>query len=85
MGECNVLLYALSTCIHCRNTKEYLDKCGVEYDCVDVDTLDADQRKQVIEELKKSNPSCAFPMLIIGDKIIIGFRMDEIREALNLQ
>ncbi len=85
MNPCDVKLYALSTCIHCKNTKEYLDKCGVDYDCVDVDKLDAEERKRVIEELKLSNPSCAFPMLIIGDKIIIGFRADEIREALNLQ
>ena len=85
MNASEVKLYALTTCIHCKNTKDYLDKCGIDYDCVNVDTLDTDQRRQVIEELKKSNPSCAFPMLIIGDKIIIGFRMDEIREALNLQ
>ncbi len=77
-------LYALSTCIHCKNTKELLNECGVEYDCIDVDTLDAEERKKIIEEIKSVNPSCSFPTLIIGDKVIIGFRKEEIREALNL-
>ena len=84
MAECDVKLYALSTCIHCRNTKDYLNSCGVDYECVEVDKLSGDERKQVIEEVKNINPSCSFPTIIIGDKIIIGFRKEEIREALNL-
>ncbi len=84
MSETCVKLYALSTCIHCKNTKELLDACGVNYDCVDVDTLDADERRETIEQIKKENPQCTFPMLIIGNKIIIGFKAEEIREALNL-
>ncbi|MCE5335087.1 MAG: glutaredoxin family protein [Desulfobacteraceae bacterium] len=85
MSDCGIKLYALSTCIHCRNTKEFLDKCGIEYHCIDVDKLVGEERQQIIEEIKQANPSCAFPMLIIGDKVIIGFRQDEIKEALNLQ
>jgi glutaredoxin-like protein NrdH len=84
MKECDIKLYALSTCIHCKNTKELLDDCGVNYHCIDVDKLDGDARKNVLEEIKAVNPTCSFPTLIIGDKIIVGFRADEIKEALNL-
>ncbi len=84
MAECDVMLYALSTCIHCRNTKEYLDDCGVKYDCIEVDKLEGDERKKIIEEIRKVNPGCSFPTIIIGDKIIVGFRKDEIKEALDL-
>ncbi|HOI93163.1 MAG TPA: glutaredoxin family protein [Syntrophobacter fumaroxidans] len=84
MADCDVMLYALSTCIHCKNTKEYLDDCGVKYDCVEVDKLEGDERKNIIEEIKKVNPSCSFPTIVIGDKIIVGFRKEEIKEALNL-
>ncbi|MGA2401797.1 MAG: glutaredoxin family protein [Syntrophobacteraceae bacterium] len=79
-----VKLYALSTCGHCKDTKEFLDKCGVEYDCVHVDQLEGDERRQLLDEIKKANPGCAFPMLLIGSKVIIGFKREEIREALNL-
>ena len=85
MKECDVKLYALSTCIHCRNTKEFLDQCGVKYDCVDVDTLEAEPRKKVLEEIRKINPKCAFPTLVIGDKVIVGFKKDEIKETLGIQ
>jgi len=84
MKECDIKLYALSTCIHCRNTKEYLDGCGVKYDCVDVDKLEGDERKEILEEIRKVNPHCSFPTLIIEDKVIVGFRKEEIKEALDL-
>jgi len=85
MKDCDITLYALTTCIHCKDTKEFLDKCGVDYDCVNVDKLEGDERRQMIEEIKKANPGCAFPMLMIGSKVIIGFKRDEIKEALNLE
>ena len=83
MKECDIRLYALSTCIHCRNTKEFLNDCGVNYDCIDVDKLDKEERTAILEEIKKINPNCSFPTLIIGDKVIVGFRKDEITEALK--
>ncbi|MGA7878308.1 MAG: glutaredoxin family protein [Desulfoferrobacter sp.] len=83
MKECDIKLYALSTCIHCRNTKEFLNDCGVNYDCVEVDKLDKEERNAILEEIKKINPSCSFPTLIIGDKVIVGFRKEEITEALK--
>lgn len=83
MKECDIKLYALSTCIHCRNTKEFLNDCGVNYDCIDVDKLDKEERAAILEDIKKINPNCSFPTLIIGDKVIVGFRKDEITEALK--
>lgn len=83
MKECDIKLYALSTCIHCRNTKEFLNECGVNYDCVEVDKLEKEERAAILEEVKKLNPNCSFPTLIIGDKIIVGFKKEEIQEALK--
>jgi glutaredoxin-like protein NrdH len=84
MNDCDVMIYALSTCSHCRNTKEFLTGCGVEYKFVDVDKLDGEERQKIIDEVKQVNPRCSFPTIIIGDKVIVGFREDEIKEALNL-
>jgi glutaredoxin-like protein NrdH len=84
MKDSDVKLYALSTCSHCKDEAEFLDKCGVDYDCVHVDNLDGDERRQILEEIKKTNPACAFPMLLIGGKVIIGFKREEIKEALDL-
>jgi len=82
--EKKVRLYSLSTCGHCRATKKLLSECAVEYDFTDVDLLQGDERRAILEDVKKFNPACSFPTIIIGDKVIVGFREDEIREALGL-
>jgi glutaredoxin len=77
-------LYSLSTCSHCRACKKLLSECGVEYEFTDVDLLPEDEKNRVIEEIKELSARCAFPTLVIGDKVIVGFKQDEIREALQL-
>ena len=84
MDARDVTLYALSTCSHCTNCKEFLNGCGVRYDCIDVDQLEGEERQIILEKIKEINPSCSFPTLIIGDRVIVGFREDKIREYLNL-
>jgi glutaredoxin-like protein NrdH len=84
MKECDVKLFALSTCVHCKSTKEFLNGCGVDYECIDVDKLEGEERQKIIDEVKQFNPRCSFPTIIIDGKVIVGFREDEIKEALEL-
>lgn len=84
MDQPKVFLYALSTCGHCRNTKRLLDENSVQYDFVDVDLLPKDEMNTVLDEVRKVNPQCAFPTLLIGEKVIVGYRELEILEALGL-
>ena len=85
MGEQEeVKIYTLSTCSHCRATKKFLDDCEIEYNFTDVDALKGEERKAILEDIKKINPRCSFPTIIIGDKVIVGFKEDEIKEALGL-
>ena len=79
-----VKMFTLSTCSHCKAVKNFLDECTVKYEFRDVDLLTGEERQAVIEEVKKLNEECSFPTIIIGDKVIIGFKEKEIREALNL-
>ncbi|MBU2623160.1 MAG: glutaredoxin family protein, partial [Proteobacteria bacterium] len=69
---------------HCKATKKLLGDCTIKYDFVDVDLLQGEERAAILEEVKKFNPSCSFPTVIIGDKVIVGFKEKEIREALGL-
>ncbi len=84
MTDLPVKLYALSTCSHCKCTKELLNECGIRFDCTEVDTLTGEERSNMIEEVKKLNERCSFPTVVIGDKVIVGFREKEIKEALGL-
>ena len=79
-----VKMYTLSTCSHCKATKRFLDDCRVEYEFTDVDLLDGEERASILEDVKKWNPNCSFPTIIIGDKVIVGFKEEEIKEALGL-
>ncbi len=79
-----VVLYALSTCVWCKKTKELLKEMNVEFDYIDVDHLGGQDKSQAIEEIKKWNPPCSFPSLVIDDaQCIIGFDEKQIRERLG--
>jgi glutaredoxin len=82
--EEKVEIYTLSTCSHCKSTKKFLDECKIEYDFTDVDLTSGEERKAILEEVRKLNPKCSFPTIRIGDKVIVGFKEDEIKEALGL-
>jgi glutaredoxin len=56
----------------------------VKYEATDVDLLDGEERAAILEDVRKWNPRCSFPTIIIGDKVIVGYREDEIKEALSL-
>jgi len=79
----DIKIFALSTCIHCRNAKKYLDECGVKYECVHVDELTGDERKDVVQEIKKHNPSVSFPTIVIKDTVVVGYHKDKIDKALK--
>ncbi|MHA2039935.1 MAG: glutaredoxin family protein, partial [Promethearchaeota archaeon] len=79
-----VKLYSLSTCSHCKATKRLLNEYAVKFEFLDVDILTGEERKAVLEEVKKINKECSFPTIIIGDKVIIGYKESEIKEALGL-
>lgn len=84
MTEKPVKLYSLSTCSHCKSTKKLLNDCTVWYEFVDVDLLEGDERQAILEDVKKFNPKCSFPTIIIGDTVIVGFKEEKIKEALGL-
>ncbi len=80
-----VFLYTLSTCGWCKKTKELLKENGVTYEYLDLDTSSKEDQKKAVEELKSKNLPVAFPVIIINDdKVIQGFKKDDILEALEL-
>jgi glutaredoxin-like protein NrdH len=85
MTDTPIMLYTLSTCSHCKSTKKLLNDCTIQYEFVDVDLLEGEERKAILEDIKKINPRCSFPTLVIGDKVIVGYKENEIKEALKIE
>jgi len=79
-----IMLYTLSTCGWCKKTKALLNELGVEYDYTDVDLLKGEEQAATVKEIMKFNPECNFPTLVINSqKCIVGYKEDDIREALK--
>ena len=78
-----IMLYALSTCGWCSRTKDLLRELGVDFDYTYVDLLEGKEQDDAMNEVERWNPKGSFPTLVIRDKKgIVGFREEEIREAL---
>ena len=84
MTDKKVKVFSLSTCSHCKSTKKLLSECTIQYDFVDVDLLEGDERKAILADVKKFNPKCSFPTIIIGEEVIVGYKEKKIKEALGL-
>ncbi len=85
MSKDMIILYALSTCSHCKSTRKLLSECNTEYTYIEVDDLEGDKRKKAIADIKEINPRCSFPTLKINNEVIIGYKENKIKEALEIK
>ena len=78
--------YGLSTCIHCKHAREFLEKHNLKFDLHYVDLLEGEERAQALETVKKYNPQISFPTIIIDDgkHVVVGFKPEALEEILEL-
>jgi glutaredoxin-like protein NrdH len=80
----DIRLYAISTCGHCRETREYLEGSGVSFEYLYVDLLGEDEMQEIYSEVLVFNPRGSFPTLVFENgEVIVGSRLDRIGEALR--
>ena len=78
-----VKVYALSTCPWCKKVKKLLDDQNVQYDVIDVDLAPEQEQKEALAEVEKLTGKRAFPVTVINDQVIQGFKQEEIEGALE--
>jgi len=84
-NEHKVLIYALSTCAWCKLTKRFLIDNNVEYEYVDVDLCDDEDKDEIKRDILDKGGSLSYPTIIIDGKTLInGFLKDKIKEALEI-
>ena len=84
-NEHKVTVYALSTCVWCKMTKQYLKDNDIAYEFVDVDLLDQKDKSKVHDVILSKGGSLSYPTTIVDDKTVItGFRKDQLNEALGI-
>ena len=80
-----VTLYALSTCVWCKLTKQFLSDNDITFEFVDVDLLDENDKSKVHETILSKGGNLTYPTTIVDDKkVITGFRKDQLKEALGI-
>lgn len=70
--------------MHCRMAKQFLREHCVNFEYVDVDLLEGDEKTEVLKEIYKLTKGYSFPVLIIGDSVLVGFNEAEVRQKLGL-
>ncbi len=77
------IMYALTTCLHCKNTRKYLEENGIEPTVIYLDDFSGEQRSSLMEKVRAYNPRGTFPVVLIpGGKVVVGFRKQLLQEAL---
>ncbi len=78
-----VKVYSLSTCPWCKKVKQLLDDNKVEYTAQDVDLMAGQEQQDAVAEVEKLTGKRSFPVTIINEKVIAGFKEDEILEEIK--
>ena len=80
----NVKLYALSTCPYCKLTKKFLEENSVEFETLEVDLLEEEAQDADVEKVREISGGASFPVVVIGEEVIVGFNKKRIKELLEL-
>jgi glutaredoxin-like protein NrdH len=80
-----VLVYALSTCVWCKMTKQFLKDNDVEYEFVDVDIAAEEDKDKIRKHIQEKGGVLSYPTIIVDDKkVVTGFRKDLLKKELEL-
>ncbi len=80
-----VFVYALSTCVWCKLTKQFLKDNDIQYEFVDVDLADEKDKEKIHETIQNMGGMLSYPTIIVDDKVVInGFRKDKLTEVLEI-
>lgn len=77
-----VFLYALSTCFYCQKSKKFLKENNVEFDYVDVDLQEGEEKQKLIDEVMDLTGDVKFPVIKVDDKHVVGFNEEKLKELL---
>ncbi|MDL2280058.1 glutaredoxin family protein [Desulfovibrio sp. OttesenSCG-928-G11] len=85
MAAHSVIFYGLSTCIHCRHAREFLEEHQIGFELHYVDQASGEERANLLTTVKAVNPNVSFPTIVVdGASVIVGFQPQVMARALEL-
>ena len=79
MEQKQVKIYTTSTCVYCRGAKEYFKEKGINYE-----EINLSEHPDRIQEMVQVSGQMGVPVILIDDRLIVGFNRGAIDEALGL-
>lgn len=73
-----IKVYGTSTCHFCHAAKEYFKEKNIEFEDINVE-----EDQKAAKEMMDKSGQMGVPVIIIDDKIIIGFDKEKIEEVLK--
>ena len=70
-NEHKVVVYALSTCVWCKMTKQFLKDNEIEFEYIDVDMCEPEEKEQIHQQIQSKGGSLNYPTTIVDDKKLI--------------
>ena len=75
-----VTVYSTPTCHFCHMAKDFFTSKGVVYEDFDVSS-NLEKRKEMVDK----SGQMGVPVILIGDKLIVGFNKPKIMELLGIK
>ena len=74
-----VTIYSTPTCHFCHMAKDYFTSKGVAYEDFDVSS-NLEKRKEMVDK----SGQMGVPVIVMGDKLVVGFNKSKIMEILGI-
>ena len=74
-----VKIFTLPECVYCKQAKAFFKENKVEYEEVNVE-----DNEDALKEMEELSGARSTPVIVIGEKVIIGFDEEKLKEALKL-
>lgn len=74
----NLVIYTQPVCGYCHELKEYLDKNNIQYEEKDIT-----KSREAWDELVNKYKVRATPLVVYGDKTMVGFSPEELKKMLG--
>jgi glutaredoxin-like protein NrdH len=65
-------------------TKEFLSENNVDFEYVDVDLLTGEKRTEVLREVYRLTGAYSFPVVVVGETVVVGFNRERLQKVLEL-
>jgi len=78
-----IMMYTLSTCPWCKKSKNFFTERNIPFEFIDYDKASKEEQQKIREVCSAHGESIAFPFVIIGDDVVVGYNPQKYMKLLE--